>query len=161
MRPNVLAAPLALLLLAGCNLSERATRCGIAALAGPTMLLEEFTHPGKTMAAVTVPMPEILPVRFTAGAAQRGIVGQTDSTWIVGVDGPFSPIPEKAFGVLLVDPVAGPRGVLLYEGPPIRGAPILGSVHVSDRILPMIALRTTVAAFEDGNCPLFPDSLRQ
>lgn len=161
MRPLALAAPITLLLLAGCNLSERATRCGIAALAGPTMLLEEFTHPGKTMGAVTVAMPEVLPVRFAAGAAQRGLVGQTDSTWIVGVDGPFPPVAEKSFGVLLVDPVAGPRGVLLYEGPPIRGAPILGSVHVSDRVLPMIGLNTTVAAFEDSNCPLFPDSLRQ
>lgn len=161
MRLPALAAPIALLLLAGCSLSERATRCGIAALAGPTMLLEEFTHPGKTMATVTVPMPEVLPVRIAVGAAQRGLVGQTDSTWIVGVDGPFPPLPEKGFGILLVDPVVGPRGVLLYEGNPIRGAPILGSVHVSDRVLPMIGLRTTVAAFEDRNCPLFPDSLRQ
>ena len=107
MRLPALAAPIALLLLAGCSLSERATRCGIAALAGPTMLLEEFTHTGKTMATVTVPMPEVLPVRIAVGAAQRGLVGQTDSTWIVGVDGPFPPLPEKGFGILLVDPVVG------------------------------------------------------
>jgi hypothetical protein len=149
------------LLAGGCALSDRGTRCGIAALAGPTMILEEFTRPGRTLANLPDRMPEIVPVRIAAGAAQRGIVGRTDSNWVVGVDGPLPDKPIPGFGVMMVDPVAGPQGLLLYEGLPIPGAPVLGSVHVGARVVPMIGLETGVAAFQDARCPLFPDSLRR
>src|SRR5690349_11364983 len=75
---------------AGCGISGRGTRCGITALAGPTMLLEEFTKPGKTMTEIPADlMPQVIPVRMAAGQAQRGLVGRTDTAWVVGVDGPI------------------------------------------------------------------------
>ncbi|MBL8984941.1 MAG: hypothetical protein JNJ80_01635 [Gemmatimonadetes bacterium] len=145
-----------------CSLSDRGTRCGIAALAGPTMLLEEFTRPGRTLGELpTTGMPEVLPVRMAAGLVQRGLVGRTDTAWVVGVDGPMPDKPVPGFGVMLVDPVVGPQGVLLYEGLPIPGAPTLGTVHVGTRIIPLIGLKTQAAAFQDARCPLFPDSLRR
>lgn len=154
------ASALAMLaFLAGCGVSDRGTSCGIVALAGPTMLLEEFTKPGHTLAAIPEKMPAVLPVRMAAAGAQRGLVGKTDSSWVVGVDGPFPDKPVPGFGVLLVDPVNGPSGVLLYEGKPIPGAPLLGTVHIGPRTIPMIALQTTIAAFQDARCPIFPDSL--
>ncbi len=147
--------------LASCGLSSRGTRCGIAALAGPTMLLEEFTKPGTTQSAVPAKMPPVLPVRMVAGQAQRGLVGKADSGWIVGVDGPFPDRPVPGFGVLLSDPVLGVQGVLLYEGLPIPGAPTLGAVHIGLRVVPLIGLETQTVGFQDSRCPLFPDSLRQ
>ena len=147
--------------LASCGVSNRGTQCGIIALAGPTMLLEEFTKPGTTQTAVPAKMPPVLPVRMAAGQAQRGLVGQSDSGWVVGVDGPFPDQPVPGFGVLLSDPVLGVQGVLLYEGLPIPGAPTLGAVHVGVRVVPMIGLETRTAGFQDGRCPLFPDSLRR
>ncbi len=146
---------------AGCGFSSRGTKCGIAALAGPTMLLEEFTKPGATLGAVPEGMPEILPVRVVAGAAQRAIVGKADSGWIIGVDGPLVSQPPPGFGVLVVDRVAGAQGVLLYEGRPIPGAPKLGHVNLGELNIPLIGLTTQAAGFQDGRCPLFPDSLRQ
>ena len=147
--------------LASCGWSSRGTQCGIFALAGPTMLLEEFTKPGTTLSAVPAKIPEILPVRVVAGQAQRAIVGQTDSGWVVGVDGPLPDKPVPGFGVLLADRVVGVQGVLLYEGLPIRGAPTLGTVQIGVRVIPMIGLETQTAGFQDGRCPLFPDSLRR
>ncbi len=150
----------ALSILAGCGVSDRGTRCGIAALAGPTLLLEEFTKPGHTLASIPEKMPEVLPVRMVAGQAQRGLVGKTDSGWVVGVDGPLPDKVLPGFGVLVVDPVKGAQGVLLFPGRPIPGAPLLGNVHLaSRRVVPLIALQAPVAGFEDANCPLFPDSL--
>lgn len=146
---------------AGCGATAKGTRCGIASVAGPTMLLEEFTKPGKTLSAIPASMPEVLPVRMAAGAVQRGLVGKTDTSWVVGVDGPMPATPVAGFGVLLVDPVKGPDGVLLYEGLPIRGAPILGTVHIGALVVPLIGLATQVVAFQDAGCPLFPDSLRR
>ena len=147
--------------LASCGLSSRGTQCGIAALAGPTMLLEEFTKPGATQSAAPDQMPPVLPVRMVAGQAQRGLVGQTDSGWVVGVDGPFPDRPVPGFGVLLSDPILGVQGVLLYEGLPIPGAPKLGAVHIGVLVVPLIGLETHTAGFQDSRCPLFPDSLRQ
>jgi len=149
-------------LAAGCGLSDRGTRCGIAALAGPTLLLEEFTKPGRTLAVPpAADLPEVLPVRVVAGQVQRGLVGRTDSSLIIGVDGPLPERPQPGFGVLLVDPSLGARGVLLYEGKPIPGAPTLGSVNLGAVDVPLIGLATVVAGFQDSLCPLFPDSLRR
>ena len=48
-----------------------------------------------------------------------------------------------------------------YNGDPIQGAPLLGSVNAGERNLPLIGLQTTLANFEDASCPIFPDSLRR
>lgn len=147
--------------LASCGWSNRGTQCGIFSLAGPTMLLEEFTKPGKTLSAVPASMPPVLAVRVVTGQAQRALVGKADSGWVVGVDGPLPDQPVPGFGVLLTDRVLGVQGVLLYEGRPIPGAPTLGAVHIGARIIPMIGLETQTAGFQDGRCPFFPDSLRR
>ncbi|MFN0178891.1 MAG: hypothetical protein ACKVZ0_08825 [Gemmatimonadales bacterium] len=147
--------------LTGCGVTGRGTRCGITALAGPTLLLEEFTKPGTTLAAVPDGMPPSLVVRLVAGEAQRAVVGRTDTGWIIGVDGPLPSTGKPGFGVLLVDRVAGPQGVLIYDGLPIPGAPLLGSVNLGTADIPLIGLTTQTAGFQDGRCPFFPDSLRQ
>jgi hypothetical protein len=147
--------------LVGCGPAGGGTGCGIAALAGPTMLLEEFTKPGSTLSTMPSTMPEVLPVRVVAGGAQRGLVGKTDTSWIIGVDGPLAADPAPGFGVLLVDRAAGPQGVLLYQGHPIPGAPKLGHVNLGEVNVPFIGLTTQAAGFQDPGCPLFPDSLKQ
>jgi hypothetical protein len=156
-----LGSILLLAALSGCGVSGRGTRCGIAALAGPTLLLEEFTKAGTTLTAVPESMPPSLVVRLVAGEAQRAIVGRTDTGWIIGVDGPLPSTGKPGFGVLLVDRLAGPQGVLIYDGLPIPGAPLLGSVNLGTIDLPLIGLTTQTAGFQDGRCPFFPDSLKQ
>ena len=158
IRAGLMAVALATV---GCGPAGRGTNCGIAALAGPTMLLEEFTRPGSTLATVPNGMPEVLPVRVVAGGAQRALVGKTDTSWIIGVDGPLAAEPAPGFGVLVVDRATGPRGVLLYQGHPIPGAPKLGRVNLGEINIPFIGLTTQTAGFQDAGCPLFPDSLRQ
>ena len=148
-------------LTAGCGFSGTGTRCGIVALAGPTLLLEEFGKPGRTLLAIDAEMPAVLPVRVVAGNAQRGLVGRTDSAWVIGIDGPLEGVPVPGFGVLLIDPVAGSQGILLYEGAAVLNAPVLGTIHHEAATLPLIGLRTQAVGFQDGRCPLFPDSLRR
>ena len=156
-----IALALVAVALSGCGLSGSGTRCGIVSLAGPTLLLEEFTKPGRTLTAVPDGMPAVLPVRLAAGDATRGLVGRTDTSWVIGIDGPLPDRPVPGFGVLLNDTKGGPRGVLLYEGKPIPGAPFIGSVHLAATEIPLIGISTSISAFEDGRCPLFPDSLRR
>ncbi|MEZ4586052.1 MAG: hypothetical protein R2909_06595 [Gemmatimonadales bacterium] len=148
------------LLATGCGLSDGRTRCGIEALAAPGLILDAFTRPGGTLAAAPEAMPEILPTRFAAGDAYRSVVGRTDSAWVIGVEGELPAGVEPGFGVLVVDPSAGAQGVVLFEGPPIPGAPVIGQLQVGAATVPVLGLRTPVAGFQEGPCPLFPDSLR-
>jgi hypothetical protein len=151
---------LAILLLTACGSGERGgTNCGIVGLAGPSLLLEEFTKQGNTLGEVPEPMPERLVVRMAAGPAYPALVGRTDTSWVVGIDAALPSSPRPGFGVLVVDPALGVRGILLYEGRPVPGAPVLGTVNAGALDIPFHGLRASVAAFEGAGCPLFPDSL--
>ncbi len=51
------------------------------------------------------------------------------------------------------------RGVMLYTGQKVRGAPVIGSVVMGALNLPLIGLQTDIAGLQDAKCPFFPDSL--
>ena len=161
MYPRILP-PLAVVLLAGCSSAGSGSYgCGIAAVAGQSLLLEEFTHAGKTLSIAPAGLPANLPVRMALGPALRAVVGRTDTTVVVGIDGPLPATPQVGFGVLIVAPDGAALGVILYQGSPIQGAPLLGTVNAGERNLPLIGLQTDVARFQDASCPIFPDSLRR
>ncbi len=147
--------------LAGCGEGgrARAASCGIAALAGPTSLLAQFGVPRQTLGVPPANLPERLAVRMVAGPAYRGVVGRSDSLWIVGVDGPLPPGAKPGFGVLVLDLAGTARGVMLYEGPPVENAPAIGTVSVGAASLPLIGIQLDPAKIEDPRCPFFPDSV--
>jgi hypothetical protein len=137
---------------------SRAAPCGIAALAGPTALLTQFSVPRQTLSTPPAHLPERLVVRLVAGPAYRGIVGRSDSLWIVGVDGALPPGIKPGFGVLVLDPKGSARGVMLFEGSRVEGAPVLGNVSVGSASLPLIGIQVDPSKIEDPRCPFFPDS---
>ncbi len=148
-----------LTLLAACGEGRpRAAPCGIAAVAGPTALLTQFSVPRQTLSTPPAHLPERLVVRLVAGPAYRGIVGRSDSLWIVGVDGALPPGTKPGFGVLVLDPKGGARGVMLYEGSTVEGAPPIGNVSVGSASLPLIGIQVDPSRIEDPRCPFFPDS---
>src|SRR5215831_4841886 len=104
------------LLLTACAGPARSANCGIVGIAGPSLLLEEFTKPGRTLTELPDRMPERLVVRLAAGPAYPAIVGKTDSSWVIGIDAPVEARLRPGFGVLVVDPSLGVQGLLLYEG---------------------------------------------
>jgi hypothetical protein len=153
---------LTFLLMAGCTRSgDRApsAACGLAALAGPTALLAQFSTPDQTLGAPPRTLPERLVVRSVAGAAYPAIVGRADSLWIIGVEGSLPHNVKPGFGVLVLDPPGKARGVVLYEGTPIEGAPEIGRVSVGDITVPLIGIQLDPTKIEDPRCPLFPDSV--
>jgi hypothetical protein len=133
--------------------------CGIAALAGPTALLTQFSVAHQTLGSPPSDLPERLVVRLVAGPAYRGTVGRSDSLWIVGVDGPLPPGTKPLFGVLVLDLKGKARGVLLYETAPVQGAPPIGNVSVGNVSVPLIGIQVDPARIEDPSCPFFPDSV--
>jgi hypothetical protein len=150
----------ALLALVGCDSGNSGNYgCGIAAVAGQSLLLEEFTRPGKTLSAPPADLPGVLPVRVALGPAFRAVAGRTDTMLVIGLEGTLPPTPAVDWGVLIVSPAGTAQGVLLYQGDPIQGAPRLGTVNAGERNLPLVGLTTDVANFQDPSCPIFPDSL--
>lgn len=156
------ACPLliAVLLLQACDSKNAGNfACGMTAVAGQSLMLEEFTRPGKTLGAVPTTVPATLPVRIALGPALRAVAGRADSALVVGVEGALPATPPADWGVLVVHPDGRVLGVILYQGNPIEGAPLLGSVNAGDRNLPLVGLMTDIANFQDASCPVFPDSL--
>src|SRR5207247_586891 len=157
MRP---AAFLALALLSGCSGGGSGNYgCGFAAVAGHSMLLDQFNRPGTVLSSLPSRIPEALPVRIALGPVFRSVTGRTDTSLVVGVEGRLPPTPPVGFGVLVVSTDGKAEGVLLYEGSAIQGAPLLGTVNTGTRNLPLIGIRVDLSTFQKPSCPIFPDSL--
>jgi hypothetical protein len=160
MRRSILSALLTVAALAGCKPSGGSSACGITALAGATMLLDQFAVPNQALSVAPAGAPEILPVRIAAGPAFRGTVAvAADTSWTVRVEGSLPPGFTPGYGVLVVGADGRPRGVMLYSGARVRGAPVIGSVAMPGAAVELIGLQTDVAGLEDPKCPFFPDSL--
>lgn len=161
--PRALVLPLAALLLGlGCGSKNAGNyACGMYAVAGQSLLLEEFTRPGKTLSTPPADLPGVLPVRIALGPAFRALVGRTDTLLIIGLEGTLPVTPAVDWGALIVSPAGVAQGVLLYQGDPILGAPRIGTLNAGERNLPLIGLKTDLANFQDATCPIFPDSLRR
>lgn len=157
---------LTLALLAACDRSPspRSTDsavCGLAMLAGPTALLGQFGIPDQTLVSPPRDLPERMVVRVVAGPAYPAIVGRSDGSWIIGMQGAPPENVKPGFGVLILDQGGKAQGVLLFEGAPVEGAPEIGTVSVGDATVPLIGIRLDPAKIEDPRCPLFPDTVIQ
>lgn len=153
-----------LALLTGCaSPADRVpATCGMAALVGATSLLEQFTVPDQTLAAPPASLPERVVVRIVADGAFPAVIGRTESGMVIGMQGSPPATATPGFGVLVADTREKVIGVMLYEGDPIPGAPILGEVSVGEASIPLIGVQTDPAKFMDPSCPtLFPDSIIQ
>lgn len=138
--------------------------CGIAAMVGPTQLLNQFTIPQMTLSRAPRSVPERLPARIAAGAAFSSVVGasaKADSVLLVGVEGKPPDNFVLGFGVLVVTPSGTAQGIMLYQGPPISGAPQLGTVTFGAMSAPLIGVEADAGVYEDPSCAVFPDSLRK
>ena len=150
---------LALVLACGKSPSSGGAACGLAALAGPTALLTQFGVPRQTLSRAPAQLPERMVARVVAGPAVVALVGRADTLLVIGVEGSIPPAIKPAYGVLVLDQGEKARGVMLYEGLPVEGAPKIGTVTIGPATLPLIGIQLDPATIEDPRCPLFPDSV--
>lgn len=159
MRPRRLFPILLTLAACGRSADRGSAACGLAALAGPTALLTQFSVPRQTLGAPPRHLPERLVARAVAGPALPAIVGRTDSLLVIGVEGTIPPTIKPGYGVLVLDLAEKARGVMLFEGVPVEGAPPIGTVTVGSATVPLIGIQLDPARIEDPHCPFFPDSV--
>ncbi|MEP6686735.1 MAG: hypothetical protein ABJC36_00210 [Gemmatimonadales bacterium] len=151
--------PLILAAACGKTADRGNAACGLAALAGPTALLTQFSVPRQTLSRPPAGLPERLVARVVAGPALPAIVGRSDSLLVIGVEGAVPPTSKPGYGVLVLDTAERARGVMLFEGLPVEGAPPIGTVSLGNETLPLIGIQLDPARIEDPHCPFFPDSV--
>jgi hypothetical protein len=156
-----LAIVLALALVSACSKppASSGAACGLAALAGPTALLAQFGIPQQTLSRAPARLPERLVARVVAGPALVAIVGRADTMLVIGVEGSIPPAIKPGYGVLVADQSEKTRGLMLFEGLPVEGAPHIGTVTIGSSTLPLIGIQLDPAKIEDPRCPFFPDSV--
>jgi hypothetical protein len=133
-------------------------------MVGPSALLNQFTIPQMTLSQVPSGLPERLPARVAGSGAYSSVVGRSstnDSLLIVGVEGSAPSEFPLGFGVLVVSPSGVARGIMLYKGPPIDNAPVLGTVNFGAVSGPLLGIEADTGVYEDPACVVFPDSLRK
>jgi len=159
--PNRTPFVAALLLFAACGHPAERGRaaCGLAALAGPTALLTQFSVPRQTLSPPPRKLPELLDTRVLAVPAHHSNVGRTDSLLVIGVEGTVPPTVKPGYGVLVLDTTERARGVMLFEGTAVEGAPQIGTVTVGSATIPLIGIQVNPSRIEDPHCPFFPDSV--
>jgi len=159
MRAILTIIPAFLLACGGPRPAGTGAACGIAAVAGPAMVLGEFNAPGATLDAVPAALPPRTVARFVAGPAAVAVIGRSGDSLEVGVDGGIPQNMKVGFGVLVTDTRQSVRGVFIFDGLPVSGAPVLGNLTVGPSRVPLLGLAVDPARFEDPRCPFFPDSL--
>jgi hypothetical protein len=159
MHSAPLVLVLALVFACGKSPSSGGAACGLAALAGPTALLTQFGVPRQTLSRAPAQLPERMVARVVAGPAVVALVGRADTLLVIGVEGSIPPAIQPGYGVLVLDQGEKARGVMLYEGLSVEGAPKIGTVTIGPATLPLIGIQLDPAKIEDPRCPLFPDSV--
>lgn len=156
---------LVLVLVTACGKSEGGgASCGIAAMVGPSALLNQFTIPRMTLSVPPRGLPERLPARIAAGPAFSSVVGknsEADSLLLVGVEGKAPADFILGFGVLVTTSGGGASGIMLFEGPPIEAAPHLGTVTFGAVTAPLLGVEADPGVYDTPTCTSFPDSLRK
>jgi len=141
--------------------SDRSSvNCGIASLAVPQSVISQFGIPRQTLSRAPVSVPERLTARVAAGPALTAIAGREgtgDSLLVIGIEGSAEGM-ALGFGVLMTDRQGNTRGVMLFEGLPVEGAPRIGTVSMGSVTAPLIGVEADPASYENPDCPIFPDS---
>lgn len=156
------ALPLPILaLLAACGPPagrSSTASCGFAAVAGPSLVLSEFGTAGAALSSLPADLPPRLVARFVAGPARPAVVGRRGDSLEVGIEGALPATAHPGFGVLVTDIHGAVRGVLVFDGTPVLGAPVLGQVTTGPVRVPLIGIRLEPTRVENPGCPFFPDS---
>ena len=140
--------------------SENNPVCGISAMAGAAMVLEQFSVPGKILTALPYGLEGVVPARVVGYGTARALAAHGPDGVILGYEGEgFPAVPGYALA-LVEDSLDTFKGVLIYDLEPPRSIPQLGTVSSSTTTVPLFGLRVMWSAVSSERCPMFaqPDT---
>ena len=153
-----MAALLVVLALPGCGDSSGRAACGFSSVAGANLLLGAFATPNVTLSAPPRRVPATLPARVVAGPLYSAAMSRPDSLLVATITADSAAHLSPGSGVLIQDTSGRTRGIVLFDAPPVAGAPVIGSVVIGARSAPLVGINVDPTPYQDARCPLFPDS---
>lgn len=134
---------------------ESSPVCGISAMAGATMVLEQMTVPGKILTQLPDGVEGVVPARVVGYGTARALVALGPDGAILGYEGDgFPTVPGYALA-LAEDSLDTFMGVLIYDLEPPRDIPQLGTVSSATTTVPLFGLRVMWSAVSSERCPMF------
>ena len=135
---------------------SRAPTCGLAQLAGPTLIQQQLVNLPYVLTESPRGLPASLPARVV-GQPQQGemLVTYIRNQLVMGYQGAGFPAAPGGYGLLVVDDsTRRAEGVLVYQSEVPRSYPALGTVTGGDRSIPLLGVRVDWEGVNNPRCPL-------
>jgi hypothetical protein len=155
-RPPRMLALLILVAGAGCSRdSSRSPTCGIALIAGPTIIQQQLTNPRAVITDAPRGLPEALPAMVIQQQQGQVAIGyDADGRIVMGYRGAGFPT-QGGYGLLVVDDTSQrAMGVLILESEEPSQHPRLGTITGGGAALNVYGVRVDWASVSNPRCPL-------
>ncbi len=155
-RSALLSLVLLLGALVGCDTTAKrgSFACGFASLTAPLAVQQAFTR-GQALTQAPWNPADSIRIRIVAGALFQATVQEVEGRWQVTLADTLPSAPIHGHAVLVTDQRGNNLGILLFEGPPLPGAALIGTIQTSRGPLPLIGVEVDRASLDQADCPLF------
>jgi hypothetical protein len=158
MYPVKRLVPLLLLVAAACNRgSSGSPTCGIALLAGPSLITSQLANARAVLTDPPRGIPDSLPAFVIQQKNDRGavIVGR-DAEGKVSMQFRGPSFPSRGYGLLVVDDTSQrAMGVLILDQEEPANHPAIGTIIGGGATLNIYGVRVDWASVNNPRCPLF------
>lgn len=143
---------------AACNRGTNGSpTCGIALLAGPSLITSQLTNARAVLTDPPRGLPDSLPVLVIQQKNDRGavLVGH-DAEGRVSMQFRGPSFPQRGYGLLVVDDTSQrAMGVLVLDQEEPAGHPAIGTMIGGSTALNLYGVRVDWASVNNPRCPLF------
>lgn len=143
------------MLLAACGRGGGSPTCGIAMIAGPSLIKEHLSNARAVITDAPRGLPDSLPaivIQQRPGAVIAGL----DAEQRISMQYRGPGFPPQGFGLLVVDDTSQrAMGVLIFEQQEPRQYPRIGTIIGGSTVLNLFGVRVDWASVSNPRCPLF------
>ena len=159
MHPMKRLVPLLLLVAAACSRgSSGSPTCGIALLAGPSLITSQLTNARAVLTDPPRGVPDSLPVLVIQPQKNdRGaVIVSRDAEGKISMQFRGPAFPPRGYGLLVVDDTSQrAMGVLILDQEEPAGHPAIGTIIGGGTTLNLYGVRVDWASVNNPRCPLF------
>jgi hypothetical protein len=150
--------PLLLLVAAACGRgSGGSPTCGIALLAGPSLITSQLTNARAVLTDPPRGVPDSLPVLVIQKTNDRGaVIAGRDAEGKISMQFRGPSFPARGYGLLVVDDTSQrAMGVLVLDQEDPKDHPPIGTIIGGSAALNLYGVRVDWASVSNPHCPLF------
>lgn len=150
----------ALLALACGGQRTRAATCGLAQIAGPSLISQQLYNARALITDAPRGLPPDLPARVVGQREGSVAVRYSADQLALSYQGAgFPATPAVGFALLVVDDTSSRvQGVVIYDADGPRDYPAIGYVTSGERSVPLYGVRVSWVDVSNPRCPLLGDT---